>query len=281
MVAPLGVVVVKRPEDAYRSTEAIDAEWEDLGYLRRPKLLRASHDHQEFVSFLEEAGAKVLYLPTDKHTGLDSLYTHDPVLVTDAGAIILQTGKQARRGEGPAFRDALEKWGVPIIGSVDGHATAEAGDMVWLDSRTLLVGHGFRTNKAGIEQLQALLQTLGVTIIPVQLPYWEGPRAVLHLMSFMSLLDENLAVVYRRLMPVPLFEELRDRSIQRVDVPHEEHPSLGSNVLAVFPRNVVMVRGNPVTRSRLEDAGCEVFEFDGSEICIPGAGGPTCLTRPL
>ena len=115
-------------------------------------------------------------------------------MVTDAGAIILQTGKQARRGEGPAFRDTLEKWGVPIIGSVDGHATAEAGDMVWLDSRTLLVGHGFRTNKAGIEQLQALVRTLGVTIIPVQLPYWEGPRAVLHLMSFMSLLDENLAV---------------------------------------------------------------------------------------
>ena len=153
--------------------------------------------------------------------------------------------------------------------------------MVWLDHDTLLVGRGFRTNAAGIQQLSDLLSPLGVKVIPVELPYWNGPADVLHLMSFISLLDHDLAVIYRRILPVPLFELLTARGVQLVDVPEEEYDSLGCNVLAIAPRNVIMVRGNPITRSRLESAGCKVSEFDGSEICLPGASGPTCLTRPL
>ena len=153
--------------------------------------------------------------------------------------------------------------------------------MVWLDRHTLLVGRGFRTNASGIETLSALLKPHGVTVITVQLPYWNGPEEVLHLMSFVSLLDDNLAVVYRRAMPVPIFELFNEKGIQLVDVPDEEYPTLGCNVLALSPRNIVMVGGNPVTRGRLEAAGCKISEFDGNEICFPGAGGPTCLTRPL
>ena len=153
--------------------------------------------------------------------------------------------------------------------------------MVWLDSRTLVVGRGFRTNQAGIDWLSLLLQPLEVTVIAVPLPYWTGPDDCLHLMSFISLLDTNLAVVYRRLLPVPLYELLVERGITLVDVPDEEYMSQGCNVLAVAPRQLVMVSGNPMTRMRLEAQGCKVSEFDGSEICIPGAGGPICLTRPL
>ena len=212
---------------------------------------------------------------------MDSLYPHDPVLITNAGAVIFQTGKVARRGEGPAFAAALKSWAAPILGVVDGLSTAEAGDMIWLDSNTLVVGRGFRTNEAGVESLANLLRPLGVTTIAVHLPYWEGPEEVLHLMSFISLLDDDLAVVYRRLLPVPLFELLTRRGVQLVDVPDEEYGTMGCNVLALSPRNVVMVRGNRVTRARLEAAGCAVSDFDGAEICFPGAGGPTCLTRPL
>ncbi|HYR83213.1 MAG TPA: arginine deiminase family protein [Terriglobia bacterium] len=281
MVAPLRSVIVKRPEEAFRNREAIEKEWKPLGYTRPPDLERASRDHRQFTSLLEAFGAKVLCLPTDERTGLDSIYTHDPVLITDRGAILFQTGKPARRGEGPAFADAFGRWDVPILGIVEGAATAEAGDMVWLDRRTLLVGRGFRTNASGIETLSSLVKPLGVTVISVELPYWNGPEEVLHLMSFVSLLDDNLAVVYRRAMPVPLFELFNEKGIQLVDVPDEEYPTLGCNVLALSPRNIVMVGGNPVTRKRLEAAACEVSEFDGTEICLPGAGGPTCLTRPL
>jgi N-dimethylarginine dimethylaminohydrolase len=281
MVAPLRRVIVKRPEEAFRSRERIQKEWKDLGYRRAPDFERAAHDHQRFVNLMKAAGAEVLELPIDDRTGLDSLYAHDAVLVTDRGAVIFQTGKIARRGEGPAFEDAFKKWDVPILGTIDGPATAEAGDMVWLDHDTLLAGRGFRTNALGIERLSDLLGPLGVTVIPVELPYWKGPDDVLHLMSFISLLDDDLAVVYRRMLPVPLFELLSVYGVELVDVPDEEYETLGCNALAVSPRNVIMVSGNPATRSRLEAAGCTVSEFDGSEICLPGAGGPTCLTRPL
>jgi N-dimethylarginine dimethylaminohydrolase len=281
MVAPLRSVIVKRPEEAFRDRAAIEKEWRSLGYTRPPDLEQASEDHQRFVSLMSAAGAKILYLPSDERTGLDSIYTHDPVLITEQGAVIFQTGKPARRGEGPAFADAFKTWDVPILGYVEGAATAEAGDMIWLDRHTLLAGRGFRTNSSGIETLSALLKPLGVVVIPVELPYWNGPDEVLHLMSFVSLVDDNLAVVYRRAMPVSLFELLNRRNIQFVDVPEEEYPTLGCNVLAISPRNVVMVRGNPVTRQRMEAAGCRISEFDGNEICFPGAGGPTCLTRPL
>jgi arginine deiminase len=281
MVSPLRRVIVKRPEEAFRSYETIEKEWKALNYIRKPDLQRAIHDHKEFVSLLAGFGAEILYLPIDERTGLDSLYTHDPVLITEAGAILFQTGKPARRGEGPAFADALKYWGVPILGVVSGEATAEAGDMVWLDNRTLVVGRGFRSNAPGIHTLSALLQPLGVKVIPVDLPYWNGPDDVLHLMSFISVVDDDLAIVFRRLLPVSLFEFLNSRSIKLIDVPEEEYGSLGCNILAISPRSVVMVKGNPITRIRLEKAGCTVAEFDGDEICLPGSGGPTCLTRPV
>jgi N-dimethylarginine dimethylaminohydrolase len=281
MVTRLRRVIVKRPEEAFRAPDRIQKEWDNLGYTRPSDFDLAARHHQQFVDLMKQSGAEILYLPADDRTGLDSLYVHDPVLMTDRGAIIFQTGKSARRGEGPALSDALKSWDVPIFGVVDGAATAEAGDMVWLDHDTLLVGRGFRTNALGIEKLAAMLAPLGVTVVPVELPYWNGPQDVLHLMSFISLLDDDLAVVYRRILPVPLFEFLTVSGVQLVDIPEEEYSTLGCNVLAVSPREVVMVSGNPITRSRLEEAGCKVSEFDGSEICFPGAGGPTCLTRPL
>ena len=281
MVAPLRSVAVKRPEDAFSKPETLTTEWKDLAWTRPPNQERAAAEHRELVKLLESAGAEALYLPSDSRTGMDSLYAHDPVLIADRGAVILQTGKIARRGEGPAAADALRSWGIPVLGKVDGVATGEAGDMIWLDSKTLLVGRGFRTNAAGIQRLVELLGPSGVEVVAVPLPYWEGPGDVLHLMSFISLLDSNLAVVYRRLLPVPLFELLMERNFTLVDVPDEEYMTLGCNVLAVAPREVVAVTGNPKTIARMKSAGCSVAEFSGTEICVPGAGGPTCLTRPL
>ena len=281
MVAPLRRVIVKRPEEAFQNAESIEKQWAGLGYLRPPDFRLACDEHARLVALLRVSGAEVLELPADSRTGLDSLYAHDPVLIADSGAIVCQMGKKARRGEGPAYADSLRAWGVPILGVVEHAGTAEAGDMIWFDRRTLLVGRGFRTNAIGLYALTALLEPKGVRVIPVSLPYFNGPQDVLHLMSFMSLLDDNLAVIYRRLLPVPLFEFLTERNIQLVDVPDEEYDSMACNVLALSPRNVLMIRGNPITRSRLQAAGCTVTEFDGREICVPGSGGPTCLTRPL
>ncbi len=281
MVAPLQRVIVKRPQEAYRNQFIIQEQFQELNYVEEPDMVRAVDEHAVLVRLLESFGAEVLTLPVDDRTGLDSIYTHDPGIVTDAGAILFKTGKLLRRGEGPAMADAMRRWDIPVLGMIEGEATAEGGDMIWLNSSTLLVGHGFRTNAAGIDALRNLLTPLHIRVIEFHLPYWNGPADVLHLMSFVSLLDADLAVIYRRLMPAPLFELLSRNGIQMIDIAEQEYYTLGCNVLALAPREVLMAEGNPVTRSRLETAGCRVREFPGHEIALKGSGGPTCLTRPV
>ena len=279
MVAPLRRVIVKRPQNAYRNPESIASQWQKLAYTAPPDLVRAAKEHERFVSLLGDA--EVLYLEEAAETGLDSIYTHDPALITDAGAVIFQTGKVARRGEGAALAAALTRWNIPILGTVDGLGTAEGGDFVWLDQQTLIAGRGFRTNAAGIAALRTLLYNYNIRIIPVDLPYWTGPADCLHLMSFISLPDADLAVVYKRLLPVQLYELLQEREIQMIEIPKEEYATQACNILAIAPRKLVMLAGNPRTREKLLAAGCEVHEFEGAEISLKGSGGPTCLTRPL
>jgi arginine deiminase len=281
MVAPLRRVILKSPDVAFRNQSFIDSQWKQLNYLDRPDYEKAIKEHEAFAEILRAAGAEVLFLDFDRRTGLDSIYTHDPGIISDAGAILFQTGKELRRGEGPAMEEALLKWGVRILGRIEGKATAEGGDMIWLDEHTLLVGQGFRTNAAGVLALRSLLNPFEVNVLEFHLPYYQGPTYVCHLMSILSLLDQDLALVYRPMLPVPLYELLHARGVKLVDVPPEEFDSLGCNVLALAPRHVLIVEGNPVTRMCLEEAGCKVQEFSGNEIAQKGGGGPTCLTRPL
>ena len=281
MVAPLRRVALKRPRDAFRDAAAIAAEWKDLNYTAPPDLDAAEEEFDAFVRAIEESGAEALFLPPDGRTGLDSIYTHDPGLVTDAGAVLFRTGKAARRGESPAMADAFKAWGIPVLGTVDDPATAEGGDTLWLDHHTLAVGRGFRTNAAGVESLRKILGPLGVSVLDFHLPYGSGPSDVLHLQSFISLLDKDLAVVFRRLLPVPLFEWLADRGVKLIDVPDEEYTTQACNVLALAPRRLVMLERNPVTLRRMEAAGCAVRVVKGDEIAFKGSGGPTCLTRPV
>jgi N-dimethylarginine dimethylaminohydrolase len=281
MTGRLRRVLVKRPAEAFNSASQIAAQWQDLGYLGMPDLEQAGAEHAHFVARLEQAGAKVIYLPADPRTGLDSLYCHDSALITDAGAITFHMGKPARRGEGPAMADMLSALDISPLGCVEAPGTAEGGDMLWLDSHTLAVGYTYRTNAEGIAQLRALMAPLGVDVVEVPLVHWTGPGDVLHLMSLISLLADDLAVVYSRLLPIPFRETLLERGIKLVDIPDEEFATQGCNVLALAPRVCLMLEGNPVTKRRLEAAGCQVWTYQGDEISTKGSGGPTCLTRPL
>jgi N-dimethylarginine dimethylaminohydrolase len=211
----------------------------------------------------------------------DSIYVFDPVIVTDQGAVVLRMGKELRRGEEAALARRLQEIGVPILGELQGDALAEGGDLLWLDSRTLAAGQGFRTNAEGLRQLRAILAPIGIEVLPVELPYFTGPEACLHLLSLISTVDHDLAVVYSPLLAVPFWKTLRDRGFRLIEVPEEEFPTQGSNVLALAPRKCLMLEGNPVTRRRLEEAGCEVLTYRGREISLKAEGGPTCLTRPV
>lgn len=232
------------------------------------------------MALLSDSGAEVIY-HDDPLDGLaDAIYVHDPVLVIGRGAILLRMGKSLRRGEEEAIGRRLERAGVPIVARLTGEALAEAGDCLWLDPETLAVGLGFRTNPEGLAQLRHALGDT-VEVIPVELPYFHGPAACLHLMSLISLVDHDLAVAYPTLMPVPFWQLLERRGIRVVEVPEPEFLTMGPNVLAVGPRDCVMLEGNPVTRARLEAAGCRVRTYRGTEISLKAEGGPTCLTRPV
>jgi len=276
MVAPLRRVLVRRPDEAFGG-----ADPEVWHYTSRPDLAAARQEHEALTGLLTAAGAEVVEHPEPQPERADAIFVFDPALITDQGAVLLRMGKALRRGEEEAMGSRFVELGIPILGVLHGEATAEGGDLFWLDRQTLAAGHGFRTNAEGLRQLWEILDPLGVEVLPVELPYFGGPEACLHLLSLISLVDDDLAVVYPRLLAVPFWRLLRDRGIRLVEVPDEEFATQGPNVLALAPRKALMLEGNPITRRRLEEAGCEVTTYRGREISLKAEGGPTCLTQPL
>ena len=281
MVAPLHWCLMKRPVASHRSQAAIDEQWQALNYTGRPLLARVDAQHDTLVDLLARQGVELVYLPEDDEAGLDSIYTHDPIVTVAGGVILGRMGKALRAGEPDAAAAMLAELGVPVLGRITGDGRLEGGDVCWLDERTVAVGQGYRTNAEGIRQLRALLGERVDEVIPVPLPHWTGPDDCLHLLSFISPVDTRKAVVYSRLMPVPFRQLLLDRGWELIEVPDAEYESMACNVLAVAPGRCIMLAGNPVTQARLEAAGVAVATFEGDDLCLKGGGGPTCLTRPL
>ncbi len=266
-------VYVRPPEPA-----ALRA-WNDFGWRSAPDPARAAAEHEAFRAALADAGAEVVVGRTPAAADPDAIYVADPVLMSDAGAILLRPGKERRRGEVAIAAADLEAAGVPVVAALGEPALAEGGDLFWLDPATLLAGVGYRTNVEGVGALRELLP--GVTVVAFDLPHLGGPSACVHLMSFVSMLDTDLAVAYLPQLPVRLVQLLHARGVDVVGVPDEEFDSMGPNVLALGPRRALALEGNPETRRRLEAAGVEVLTYVGEEISRTGDGGPTCLTEPL
>ncbi len=276
MVEDLKRVLVRRPDEAFGTADP--KRWH---YVSQPKLDLAQNEHDALVATLRNAGCEVLFHEAELPNHADAVFTHDPVIFTDEGAVILRMGKEQRRGEEAAIGKTLEDLGVPILATLEGEATAEGGDLLWLDHDTLAVGRSWRTNGEGLRQLTAALRPLGVETLEVQLPHGDGPASCLHLMSLISMLDHDLAVVHLPLLPVPFVETLAERRIVLVEVPEEEFPTMGPNVLALAPRQCLAIEGNPITKERLQAAGCEVLTYRGEELSLKAEGGATCLTRPI
>jgi len=280
-VGRLTRVVLKHARDAFVDQAAIDAQWRDLRFSAPPDLGRAIAEYEAFVALIESFDAEVHLLPRDSRTTLDSIYVRDASIVSSRGVILCSMGKRQRAGEPKAQESAFARLpSLPVIGEIREPGRLEGGDLIWLDAHTLVVGNGYRTNGEGIRQLRAIVEP-DVEIVAVPLPHWSGEADVMHLMSLISPVDRDLAVVYSRLLPVPFRELLLHRGIDLVEVPDEEFETMGGNVLALAPRRCLMLEGNPRTRAALERAGAEVLEYAGQEISMKGAGGPTCLTRPL
>ena len=272
MTSPLRRVLVRPPQPA-------DADrWREYGWRAEPDVAVATAEHDALREILRVAGAEVIVADGEPGNP-DAIYAYDPVLVGERGAVLLRPGKDGRLGEPDALEADLTRAGVPVVARIEAPGTIDGGDTLWLDRETLLVGRGYRTNASGVEQLQQAFPD--AEVLSYDLPHWNGRAEVMHLMSLISPLDEDLALVYPRLAPVRLMELLAERGIEVVEVPDEEFETMGPNVLALGPRYALALEGNDETRLRMEAAGVEVVVYKGDEISRKGDGGPTCLTRPV
>jgi dimethylargininase len=272
MTAPLRRVLVRPPQPAD------GARWREYGWRAEPDPGATAAEHDALREILTGAGAEVIVAEGERGNP-DAIYAYDPILVGERGAVLLRPGKDGRLGEPGALEATLAAAGVPVAARIEAPGTIDGGDTLWLDRETLLVGRGYRTNQSGVDQLQAAFPD--AEVLSYDLPHWNGRAEVMHLMSLISPLDDDLALVYPRLAPVRLLELLAERGTQVVEVPDEEFESMGPNVLALGPRLALALEGNDETRRRMEAAGVEVLVYKGDEISRKGDGGPTCLTRPV
>ncbi len=281
MVDPLRRVIMKSPVTAWKNTNNVKKYWKDLNFISQPKFDKAVFQFNQLTSLIESFGTEILMLPKNDETNLDSIYTHDAGIATSEGIIICNMGKKIRKNEPMALKNFLIENNLPIVGEIKDPGIIEGGDIIWINERTVAVGEGYRTNKKGIQQLRDILGNQVDDVIPVPLPHWLGPENCLHLMSNVSPIDHNLFLIYPKLLPVKFIKFLKNQNIKLIKVPDKEYESMACNVLPLAPKKCIMMSGNPITKTLLESNNVEVFTYDGSEISLKGAGGPTCLTRPI
>ena len=276
MTTTLRTVMVRQPAPTVGGDE-----WQSFGYTRSIRQDATVREHRQFTQILRDAGVDVIEAGPDPTGHLDAIFSYDPSIMTNAGAVLLRPGKELRRDEPRFHRATYDELGIPVIGEILAPGTVEGGDTLWIDDHTLAIGRGYRTNLEGIRQIKTLLSEHSVDVIPFDLPYGNGPAECLHLMSMISPVAEKTAVVYRSIMAVAFFELLRERGWSFIDIPHEEFDSMGCNVLSLGQNRVLIANRNTGTADLLRAAGFDVLEYEGDHISHNRQGGPTCLTRPI
>ena len=277
----LNTVFIKPVKNAFVSEQVLKEQWRAHNFLDQPDYKTTLVEYDFFRKILQKNGATLYDFPFNKNVSIDSIYCRDASIVTNFGMIICNMGKENRINEPSAQLEIFKNNSIPILGIIESPGTLEGGDVAWLDEKTLAVGLTYRTNENGIKQLKKLLEPKGIEVLVAHLPHYKGTSDVFHLMSILSPVARNLAVVYSPLMPIKFRNELIKRKIKLIEVPDEEFESMGCNVLAIAPKECLMVDGNPKTQKALIKAGCKVTNYKGKNISVFGGGGPTCLTRPM
>ncbi|MCC2864822.1 MAG: arginine deiminase family protein [Clostridiales Family XIII bacterium] len=281
MVGKIESILIKKPEQAFISQENLNKTWEEFKYFGCPDYETVLKEYAVFEKYIKENVENVYYLPQDDRTGLDSIYTHDPLKITKKGAIYFPMGKALRSKEYLATKAYLESIGVPTLGEIKAPGKMEGGDVLWIDEKTVAIGRGYRTNDEGIRQFKELTKDLVDEYIIVPMPHGEGEDACLHLMSIISFVDTDKAVVYSKFMPVFFREYLLEKGFMLIEADDDEYDYLGTNLLALEPGKVILIKGCSKIEKKLKDLGLTVMTYEGKELSYRGTGGPTCLTCPI
>ena len=281
MVDPIKKILLNHPKNSFFNQKKINSEFKELNFFDAPDYKESLNEYEAFINILKSHNIKLYFLERNINNTIDSIYAHDPFVISNDGAIICNMGKKNRVSEIENVKIFLKNNDIPILGEISAPGKLEGGDIVWINKHNIAVGIGYRSNIEGAKQLGEILSGSVKNIIPVPLPHWNGPSDCLHLMSNMSPIDSNLFLIYSRLLPVQFIQYLEENKIKLIEVPFEEYETMACNVLALAPREVIMIEGNPVTKKLLEKENVTVHTYKGSEISLKGAGGPTCLTKPF
>jgi len=281
MVDPIKKILLNHPKNAFFNQNKINSEFKELNFFDAPDYNESLNEYEAFIDILKFHNIELYFLDGDNTNTIDSIYAHDPFIISNDGAIICNMGKKNRISEIENVKIFLKNNEIPIIGEISAPGKLEGGDIVWIDKYNIAIGIGYRSNIEGAKQLGEILSGCVKNIIPVPLPHWNGPNDCLHLMSNLSPIDSNLFLVFSKLLPVQFIQYLKENKIELIEVPFNEYETMACNVLAIAPREVIMLEGNPITKKLLENENVIVHTYKGSEISLKGAGGPTCLTKPF
>ena len=281
MVDPIKKILLNHPKNAFFNQNKINSEFKELNFFDAPDYNESLNEYEAFIDILKFHNIELYFLDGDNTNTIDSIYAHDPFIISNDGAIICNMGKKNRISEIENVKIFLKNNEIPILGEISAPGKLEGGDIVWIDKHNIAIGIGYRSNIEGAKQLGEILSGCVKNIIPVPLPHWNGPNDCLHLMSNLSPIDSNLFLVFSKLLPVQFIQYLKENKIELIEVPFNEYETMACNVLAIAPREVIMLEGNPITKKLLENENVIVHTYKGSEISLKGAGGPTCLTKPF
>ena len=281
MVDPIKKILLNHPKNAFLNQNKINSEFKELKFFDAPDYDESLNEYEAFIDILKFHNIELYFLAGNNTNTIDSIYAHDPFIISNDGAIICNMGKKNRISEIENVKIFLKNNEIPIIGEISAPGKLEGGDIVWIDKHNIAIGIGYRSNIEGAKQLGEILSDCVKNIIPVPLPHWNGPNDCLHLMSNLSPIDSNLFLVFSKLLPVQFIQYLKENKIELIEVPFKEYETMACNVLAIAPREVIMLEGNPITKNLLENENVIVHTYKGSEISLKGAGGPTCLTKPF
>ena len=281
MVDPIKKILLNHPKNAFFNQNKINSEFKELNFFDAPDYNESLNEYEAFIDILKFHDIDLYFLDKNNTNTIDSIYAHDPFIISNDGAIICNMGKKNRISEIENVKIFLKNNEIPILGEISAPGKLEGGDIVWIDKYNIAIGIGYRSNIEGAKQLGEILSGCVKNIIPVPLPHWNGPNDCLHLMSNLSPIDSNLFLVFSKLLPVQFIQYLKENKIELIEVPFNEYETMACNVLAIAPREVIMLEGNPITKKLLENENVIVHTYKGSEISLKGAGGPTCLTKPF
>jgi len=226
-----------------------------------PDLATFQQQHADYVNALRSTGAQVSVLEAMEDFP-DSVFVEDAALCLPEGAILMRPGAPSRLGEAAEISPHLAALYSEVL-HISGDGFIEGGDIL-TTGREILVGLSARTNIAGVEEFNRLVERWGYRVRVV-----DTPPGVLHFKTDCSLLDEETILSTKKLAASGCFS-----GYKVVYVADGEEAS--ANAIR-FNNLVVMPAGFFRTQERLIKAGYEVCEIGNTEAAKID-GGMSCLS---